>query len=181
MNFELNDFYCRKAVSCNIFMSYNTFDYTFKTAVLSFQRSNLMCDDIYVSDIYHIGKRDFLFPLHLPVWTERYVPDICTCAWYLLCCASVCSHVCRHGVSYIDTIMSMCRRKNNTLNVRALSRAHPRTFLSFYNHISYYDLFVLLCVICYSVDIMISHIKHNIQLHDPRCEREATTWNWKPP
>lgn len=148
-----------------------------KTVVLSFQRSNFMCDDIYVFDIYHIGKRNFLFLFSLSPFAQTfiYVFDI-------YCIVPVRTIVVSYTHAHIETQTllwcSMCRRKNNTLNahIYALFRTLQSYFLMIY--LCALSLSLPLCALCAYLPFGwhndITYIRHNIQLHDTRCEREAT-------
>lgn len=161
---------------------------TFKTAVLSFQRNNFMCDDIYVCDIYHIGKRNFLsLFLSLSLFPCSNVLDTFVHVFDIYCIVPACLHALppRYGVSL--TILhegnsQLCRRVDVKIT---LLNAHPRTFLFTKSYFfASDDLFVLCAIICHSLDIMISHAcicvcARNIQLHDTRCEREATDMKLK--
>lgn len=110
--------------------------------MLSFQRNNFMCDDIYICDIYHIGKRNFLFLLSLNLSLRcECARHICTCVWYLLYCACVLACLaCLLHRSQLTT-MSMCRRKNNTFECAS-------------THFSFYQIIFLrirwfICALCY--------------------------------
>lgn len=129
--------------SC-LFMCIHVICYIFKPCCHF--NETILCDDIYVFDIYHIGEGNFLFLLRLNTYRIYMCQTLYVHVFDIF--IVLCLHVCRYTVSYIHTIMSMCRRKNNTLN------AHLRTLPTIIS----YDLFVL--CISLLVDIMISYIKY---------------------
>lgn len=138
--FELNDFCCRKAVSSCAFMLYVIYS---NRVVISTKQFYVMIFTFLI--FITLAKGTFFF---FSVWIR--IVYMCQTLYVHVFDIFIvlCLHVCRYTVSYIHTIMSMCRRKNNTLN------AHLRTLPTIIS----YDLFVL--CISLLVDIMISYIKY---------------------
>lgn len=158
-----------KTVSCNIHVHW--FIHVYIQTVLSFQRNNFMWWFLRFLIFITFGEGNFRFLL---CWA---IVSICarhyTCVWYyLLClCLSLSLSLCMvvfavvsHLTCCIEyTIISMCRRKTNTLNACASTQSFLMIYL--------YSVYLLL------VDIMISYIIFNCMA---RCERKVNwSWNWK--